>query len=120
LISSRRFASGVLNAMTGMASPPVVLLLTARRLGVHSFRATTVTYFYIVDAVGLIVLVQQGVIGWSELGVSAALLPAALAGTFAGRTLVRRVSVEGFRRITFGLLVLTGTVGIVNALVALI
>lgn len=111
-------ASGVLNAMTGIAGPPVILMLTARKLGVQPFRATIVTYFCIVDAVGLIVLIQQGVIGRSELEVAAALLPPALAGSFLGRSLVRRVSVDEFRRMTFGLLLLTGIVGIVNALVA--
>jgi uncharacterized membrane protein YfcA len=113
-------ASGVLNATTGMAGPPVVLLFAARGFGVQPFRATTVAYFYFVDAAGLAVLIQQGVIGRSELRVAGALLPAALVGTFVGRSLVRRVSPEGFRRITFGLLVLTGAVGVVDALVALV
>ena len=112
-------ASGALNASTGMAGPPVVLLFAARGFGVQPFRASTVAYFVFVDAFGLAVLALGGIVGRAEFSVAATLLPAALAGTLVGRSLVRRVSVETFRRITLGLLLLTGLVGIVSALLAL-
>jgi uncharacterized membrane protein YfcA len=112
-------ASGALNASTGIAGPPVVLLFTARDFGIQSFRGSTVAYFVFVDVAGLTVLLSQGIVGADELSTAAALLPAALLGTCAGRSLVRRVSVAAFRRITFGLVLLTGAVGAVNALVDL-
>jgi uncharacterized membrane protein YfcA len=47
------------------------------------------------------------------------LLPAAILGRFVGKWLVRWVSQAQFRTITLGMLLITGTIGIVGALRAL-
>lgn len=108
-------SSGTLNATVGMAGPPVVMLFAARRYGVHAFRTSLVAYFVLVDAAELALLAQQRVIGIPELAVAAGLVPAALIGKLIGRWVVRLVSVEQFRRLTIGLLLVTGVLGVVNA-----
>jgi uncharacterized membrane protein YfcA len=75
-----------------------------------------VAYFYVVDALAMALLIQQRLVGWDELRVVAQLLPAAIAGTFAGRALVRQASQEQFRRITLIILLGTGAVGVISAL----
>jgi uncharacterized protein len=110
------FFSGTLNAAIGMASPPVALLFATRNYGLQAFRSSIVAYFYVIDALAMALLIQQRLVGWDELRVVAQLLPAAIAGTFAGRALVRRASQEQFRRVTLAILLGTGAVGLVSAL----
>lgn len=113
-------ASGTLNTSTGMAGPPVALLFTSRDYDMNAFRSSIMAYFYYVDVIGMSLLIQQGIVGRDELSVVMRLLPAAIAGGFIGRRLLRRVSPGQFRRITLVMLLLTGTTGIVTALQALI
>jgi uncharacterized membrane protein YfcA len=110
------FFSGALNAAIGMASPPVALLFATRNYGLQAFRSSIVTYFYVVDALAMALLIQQRLVGWDELRVVVQLLPAAIAGTFAGRALARRASQEQFRRVILAILLGTGTVGVISSL----
>jgi uncharacterized protein len=110
------FFSGALNTATGMASPPVALLFSTRNYGIHAFRSSIVTYFYIVDALAMALLIQQRLVGWDELRVVAQLLPAAIVGTFAGKAIIRRASQAQFRVVTMVILMGTGAVGIASAL----
>jgi len=109
------FCSGTLNAAIGMASPPVALLFATRSYGLQAFRSSIVAYFYVIDALAMALLIQQDLVGWDELRVVARLLPAAIAGTFVGKTLVQRTSPELFRRVTLAILLGTGAVGLISA-----
>ena len=91
------FFSGALNAATGMASPPIALLFTARGYDLQAFRSSIVTYFYVIDTLAILLLVQQGLVGWKELEVVASLLPAALVGTFIGKRIASRTPEHLFR-----------------------
>jgi uncharacterized protein len=107
--------SGALNTSTGMAGPPVALLMASRSFGIHEFRASIIAYFYVVDALGMGLLVQQGIVGRPEMRVVVALLPAAVLGTLIGRQAIGRFSLAGFRSLTLSLLLVTGFVGMVSA-----
>ena len=113
------FLSGALNASTGLAGPPVVLLFTVRDYDVLAFRVSIVAYFMVVNIIAFALFILQDVIHRNELVISLQLLPATLIGTVAGRWLVRYVSSGDFRRIVLGVLLATGMAGIVNALLAL-
>jgi uncharacterized protein len=113
-------ASGILNASTGMAGPPVALLFTAREFDMHAFRTSMVVYFLAIDAAGIAVLVWQGVVGWRETSIALGLLPGALVGGLLGRRLTRYVSVPVFRRIVLAMLIVTGVVGAVNGALGLL
>ncbi len=107
--------SGVLSTSTGLSGPPIVLLFTVRAYPMTAFRATTVAYFIVLDLVGLPTLFAEGMVDQGTLGTVLVLSPAAFAGRYAGARLVRYVSPPIFRRVTLGLLLLTGVVGIVAA-----
>ena len=113
------FGSGALNITTGMASPPVALLFASRNYHPDVFRSSIVAYFYLVDLLAMLLLIQQGLVGWSELRTVAILLPAALAGTNAGRRVMRNTSEERFWILVMLILLGTGLVGIVSAVRAL-
>lgn len=109
------FVSGVSSTSTAMSGPPLVLFFTVIGLPVAVFRATSVMYFVCLDAVGFPTLMVSGVIGRSDLALSALLAPAALAGRWVGSWLVPYVTPVGFRRVVLVLLLGTGGLAIVNA-----
>ena len=113
-------ASGTLGTSAGMSGPPVVLLFTTRAYDMQSFRGTITTYFTYVNALGIALLVSQGIAGREQLAIAVHLLPAAIVGTFIGRRLVNYVSQPQFRMITLIMLLITGTIGTLTAVRALL
>ena len=112
--------SGMLSTSTGLAGPPVVLLLASRGLPKHEFRGTSALYFLPMSVVGLIDLTLRGLVDASEVPLGLLLIPAAIAGKAAGTKLLERVSEKAFRAVTLGLVILTGTLGIATAAWALL
>lgn len=108
--------SGIMNTTTGIAGPPIAILFTGRDYNPRAFRASIITYFYIVDILAIILLWQQDVIGRDQLVVVAQLAIPASIGLITGRWLAKRVSHAAFRKVTIGLLLLTGTIGTIAAL----
>jgi len=108
--------SGFLNTATGMAGPPAVLLFSARDYATQVFRGSLTAFFYLISITGFIALINQDLVGQRELGLSLAMLPAALIGTYAGQRLIRRFSQETFRRIVLILLIVTGLIGGIAAI----
>lgn len=114
------FTSGMLGSSTGMSGPPVVLFLTDRAPEPRVFRASITAYFVAANGAGIVLITRTGAVGPREYGIAAALLPIALAGRRVGQHLHNRVDHAQFRRITLGLLIATGTSGMVTALVGLL
>jgi uncharacterized membrane protein YfcA len=113
-------ASGALSTSTGLAGPPIVLLLASRDLPKHEFRGTSALYFLPMSLVGLAVLAFRGLMEASEVPLGLLLIPAAIAGKALGTALLARVSERAFRAVTLGLVILTGTLGVTTAAWALL
>jgi uncharacterized membrane protein YfcA len=113
-------ASGALSTSTGLAAPPIVLLLASRGLQKAEFRSTSALYFLAMSVVGLAVLAGRGLIEAGEVSLGAVLVPAAIVGKVMGTALLKKVSERGFRAISLGMVILTGTLGVATALWALI
>lgn len=113
------WASGALSTSTGLAAPPIVLLLASRGLPKAEFRSTSALYFLAMSVVGLAVLAGRGLIEGSEIQLSLILVPAAIVGKVIGTTLLERVSERAFRTFSLGMVILTGTLGVATALWAL-
>ena len=112
--------SGMLSTSTGLAGPPVVLLLASRGLPKHEFRGTSALYFLPMSVAGIAVLALRGLVDASEVPLGLLLVPAAIAGKAAGTALLKRVSERAFRAVTLGLVILTGTLGVATAAWALL
>lgn len=112
-------ASGALSTSTGLAGPPIVLLLASRDLPKHEFRGTSALFFLPMSVVGLAVLAFRGLVEVSEVPLGLLLIPAAIAGKAVGTALLARVSERAFRAVTLGLVILTGTLGVMTAAWAL-
>ena len=113
-------ASGMLSTSTGLAGPPVVLLLASRGLPKHEFRGTSALYFLPMSVTGIAVLALRGLVDASEVPLGLLLVPAAIVGKTAGTALLKRVSEGAFRAVTLGLVILTGTLGVATATWALL
>ncbi len=112
--------SGMLSTSTGLAGPPVVLLLTSRGLPKHEFRGTSALYFLPMSVAGIAVLALRGLVDASEVPLGLLLVPAAILGKAGGTALLKRVSERAFRAVTLGLVILTGTLGVATAVWALL
>lgn len=111
--------SGILSPTTGMDGTPIVFLLSSRDYGISAFRSTITVYYYLIIPVSILALAQQGLLGREDVVRSLAIVPPVVLGTFIGQRLVRRLSVERFRTIVFGLLLVSGMVGATAAFAAL-
>ena len=113
-------ASGALTTSTGLAGPPIVLLLASRGLPKHEFRGTSALYFLPISIAGLAVLAFRGLVDSSEVPLGLLLVPAAIVGKAVGTALLKHVSEKAFRAVTLGLVILTGTLGVATAVWALL
>lgn len=113
-------ASGALSTSTGLAGPPIVLLLASRRLPKHEFRGTSALYFLPMSIAGLAVLALRGLVDAPEVPLGLLLILPAIAGKTIGTVLLKHVSERAFRTVTLGLVILTGTLGIATAAWALL
>ncbi len=114
------FSSGALSTSTGLAGPPIVLLLASRALPKHEFRGTSSLYFLPLSIVGLAFLAARGLVEGNEVWLALLLVPAAILGKVVGTALLRRVSEKAFRTLTLGIVLLTGSLGVATALWALL
>jgi uncharacterized membrane protein YfcA len=112
--------SGALSTSTGLAGPPIVLLLASRGLPKHEFRGTTALYFLPMSIAGLTVLALRGLVEAPEVPLGLVLVPPAIAGKVIGTALLKHVSEGAFRGVTLGLVILTGALGVTTAVWALL
>jgi uncharacterized protein len=113
-------ASGALSTSTGLAGPPIVLLLASRGLPKRVFRGSSAMYFLVMSVAGLIVLFYRGLFDGSDVPLMLALIPAAFLGKAIGTAMLKRISESTFRLVTLGIVILTGTLGVATATWALI
>jgi uncharacterized protein len=114
------WASGALSTSTGLAGPPIVLLLASRGLPKRVFRGSSALYFLVMSVAGLVILFYRGLFDSSDLQLMLALIPAAFLGKAIGTAMLKRTSEKTFRTITLGIVILTGTLGVATATWALL
>lgn len=109
--------SGVLNTSTAMSGPPVVLYLQGKGLPPLNFRATIATFFGASSTLGVLMLVASGAAEAYVFGAFALSIPAVLGGQALGNRVFHRVDVVLFRRLVYGILLLSGTTAIIGVVV---
>jgi uncharacterized membrane protein YfcA len=113
-------ASGALSTSTGLAGPPIVLLLASRGFPKRVFRGSSALYFLVMSLLGLAVLLFRGLLEAGDVPLTLALVPAAFLGKFIGTALLKKVSEKAFRVVSLGLVILTGALGVATAAWALL
>lgn len=114
------WTSGALSTSTGLAAPPIVLLLDSRNYAKHSFRGSSALYFLFMSVFGLVVLFVRGLVEPSDVPVSIILIPAAILGKILGTAILKRVSETSFRKLTLLFTFVTGALGLATATWALL
>jgi uncharacterized membrane protein YfcA len=109
--------SGILNTSTSMSGPPVVLYFQGRLMPPFEFRATT-NVFFLVTALGAVALLALSRAIEPHVLVAAAMsLPSVFLGRLVGNALFARTHPTLFRRLVFGILILSGLSAIVGAII---
>ena len=103
---------GLLCGFTSMVAhaggPPFQIYVMPQKLPPAVFVGTGAIFFAAMNLVKLVPYIALGQLSAKNLAASAALLPVAVAATFAGVWLVRRVPAERFYGIIYWLLLLVG------------
>jgi uncharacterized membrane protein YfcA len=102
------FASGVMNGSISLSGPPIVAYFAIERVPKDAFRSTISAYFLLLNVATLAGMFLRGVCGARETVLAAALLPGLALGTLAGVLVAARIDDVLFRRITLGLLLVSG------------
>ena len=113
------FLSGVLGTSSGIPGPPAVIYLSDKQLTPRIFRVSITAYFFVIDIIGVALVTRTGKVGWREVTIALVLLPFALGGRRIGQRLLKRVDPVQFRMITLRLLIVTGVVAAVTAVLSL-
>ncbi|GAA4367843.1 sulfite exporter TauE/SafE family protein [Nocardioides caricicola] len=108
--------AGVLTTSTATNGPPVVLLLSGRRLPQQEFRATLTAVFLVVDVAAVAMFAAGGELDRSLLEVAYWCLPGLLAGGYAGWRARALLSPERFQTLVLALLALAGGTAVLAAL----
>ncbi|MGH3085865.1 MAG: sulfite exporter TauE/SafE family protein, partial [Rubrobacteraceae bacterium] len=113
------WTSGALSTSTGLAAPPIVLLLASRDYAKHSFRGSSALFFLFMSAFGLITLGFRGLIETNDVPLALLLIPFAIVGKALGTALLNRISETSFRKLTLVFTFVTGALGVATAAYAL-
>ncbi len=101
-------ASGVLAGSAGVAGAPIILFFANQGVDPRTFRANMVFYLQFVNMVALPSFFVGGVLTADALTLTAALLPASVAGVGIGIWLSSRLSATLFRRAALIVVLIAG------------
>lgn len=109
-------ASGFTSQIAHAGAPPWQLWVMPRQLAPAYLVGTTAVFFGAVNWIKVPAYLALGQFTTENLGTSAVLMPVAIASTFAGVWLVRRVSPERFYTAIYWLMIGVGVVLVAKAL----
>jgi uncharacterized membrane protein YfcA len=69
--------------------------------------------------IGFPTLIRSGLVTWHDFWISFFLIPVALLGRMIGVRMAPRISREHFFRLTLGLLIVTGSIGVISSVLSL-
>jgi hypothetical protein len=102
-------AAGFTSQVAHAGGPPFQLYVLPRQLPRDTFIGTSALFFAVVNWMKVPAYWALGQFTVQALTTAAVLLPLAVASTYAGVWLVRRIPAERFYRLIYGLLVLVGS-----------
>jgi hypothetical protein len=110
------FTAGIISTSTGTSGPPIVIALASRAMAPAEFRRTISAIFLVQSSASLVAFALGGQVTSGAFSVAAAGVPALVVGTVVGERGFRRLDAAAFRRVVFGMLLLSGIVSLVGAI----
>jgi uncharacterized membrane protein YfcA len=101
--------SGFTSFITHAGSPPVMVYLLPQKLDKETFVATSLVFFFALNYAKIVPYLWLGLFDARVLATAALLVPAGIAGIYAGLWMQRRIDVRWFYRLIYALLFATGT-----------
>lgn len=101
--------SGFAGFITHAGSPPVMAYLLPQKLEKETFVATSLIFFFTLNYGKIVPYLWLGLFDARVLATAAVLVPAGIAGIYAGMWLQRRIDIRWFYRLLYALLLFTGT-----------
>ncbi|MDP2011406.1 MAG: sulfite exporter TauE/SafE family protein [Phenylobacterium sp.] len=101
-------AAGFTSQISHAGGPPFQIYVLPKQLPRDVFIGTSAIFFAVVNWIKVPAYLALGQVTAQSLSTAAALLPLAIASTWAGVWLVRRVPGQAFYKVIYGLLVLVG------------
>jgi hypothetical protein len=112
------FTAGILSTSTGTSGPPIVIALAGKRMGPSEFRSTISAIFLIQSCVALAFFALTRQVTADAAFVALAGLPGVLLGSFSGERWFRRLDRVAFRKVVLAMLLISGLVALVGALIS--
>lgn len=100
--------SGLLNGSISMSGPPVALFLSNQQADTHTFRANITLYAIILNVITIVSYVSHDLVTRELATLAFFLVPAMFLGVAAGIFATKLVDEPVFRRITLGVIVVSG------------
>lgn len=101
-------AAGFTSQISHAGGPPFQIYVLPKQLARDVFIGTSAIFFAVVNWIKVPAYLALGQVTAESLSTAAALLPLAIASTWAGVWLVRRVPGQAFYKVIYGLLVVVG------------
>jgi len=101
--------SGFTGFITHAGSPPVMVYLLPQKLDKEAFVATSLIFFFALNYAKILPYLWLRLFDTRVLVTAALLVPAGIAGIYAGLWMQRRIDVRWFYRLIYALLLFTGT-----------
>ena len=111
---------GMLMPSIGLGGPPVILFLINQDWEKNVFRANLNAFFIIIGIATFLAMGASRVVNTNTILTSFILVPPLLIGVFIGLKLLPRIDSVWFKRISTGVLILSGVLGVVNVLMVLL
>jgi uncharacterized membrane protein YfcA len=108
------FASGLFGGAIGTPGPPVILYATAQPWSPRTMKANLQAFLLVNQTVTLVAFGWAGLVTREVLELAAAFAVPAVAGVLAGMALFARIDPARFRRLVFGMLLVSGLVLLVR------
>ena len=94
--------AGVTTMLANAAGPVLTIYLLARRLPKHEFVGTAAVFFFLINLIKVPFSAHLGLIDGGTLWVNAMLVPAVVAGLFAGRKVLGMIPQRVFEELLLG------------------
>jgi uncharacterized membrane protein YfcA len=101
--------SGFTGFITHAGSPPVMVYLLPQKLDKDTFIATSLVFFFALNYAKILPYLWLRFFDTRVFVTAALLVPAGIAGIYAGMWMQRRIDVRWFYRLIYALLLFTGT-----------
>ena len=110
------FVSGLMNGSASLGGPPLVLFLTNQGVEKQRFRANLTSYFLILNIFTIPTYFLGGQITPNVVSYTLYALPALIIGAFLGVRLGNKVDEALFRKLTLGLIIVTGILSVITGI----